>query len=227
MEDQNVAIRLKGFIESEGLSHSQFADRCGIPRPSLSQILSGRNKKISDVIIGQIHKAYPELSILWLLFGEGPMRSGGAGDKCGSAAQKSSGMAGDAEEDSEGAVGESFSVDDLDSSLADGVSGILGSGGEGNSWGGSPLQAQYGVKNGYESPENSGNRSGAPEFSNVNALKVHVETIQRLEKQLKERDLKIDSLQMQIEKMTKNPRKVSHITVYYDDSTFETFTPQS
>lgn len=227
MEDQNVAIRLKGFIESEGLSHSQFADRCGIPRPSLSQILSGRNKKISDVIIGQIHKAYPELSILWLLFGEGSMRSGAAGDKCGCAAQKSSGMAGDAEEDSEGAVGESFSVDDLDSSLADGVSGILGSGGEGNSWGGSPLQAQYGVKNGYESPENSGNRSGAPEFSNVNALKVHVETIQRLEKQLKERDLKIESLQMQIEKMTKNPRKVSHITVYYDDSTFETFTPQS
>lgn len=45
MEEYNVAIRLKGFIESQGLTNSQFADRCGIPRPSLSQLLTGRNKK--------------------------------------------------------------------------------------------------------------------------------------------------------------------------------------
>ncbi|GFI58835.1 hypothetical protein IMSAG025_02299 [Muribaculaceae bacterium] len=30
---------------------------------------------------------------------------------------------------------------------------------------------------------------------------------------------------MEIEKMRKNPRKVVQITVYYDDSTFETFYP--
>ena len=75
MDNDNVAIRLKGFIDSEGLSHSQFADKCGIPKPSLSQLLSGRNKKVSDVIIGQIHRAFPDLSVLWLLFGEGGMRT--------------------------------------------------------------------------------------------------------------------------------------------------------
>lgn len=71
--EQNVATRLKFFLESQGLSNSQFADTCGIPRPTLSQLLTGRNKKISDILVGQIHQSYPQLSIMWLLFGEGPM----------------------------------------------------------------------------------------------------------------------------------------------------------
>lgn len=73
MSEGNIAIRLKGFMENQGLSYSQFADACKIPRPSLSQILNGRNKKISDIILTQIHEAFPELSIAWLLFGEGNM----------------------------------------------------------------------------------------------------------------------------------------------------------
>lgn len=71
--EENVATRLKFFLENQGLSNSQFADTCGIPRPTLSQLLTGRNKKISDVLVGQIHAAYPQLSVMWLLFGEGPM----------------------------------------------------------------------------------------------------------------------------------------------------------
>ncbi|MCM1075538.1 MAG: helix-turn-helix transcriptional regulator [Ruminococcus sp.] len=74
MEDQNVATRLKVFMENEGLTISQFADRCGIPRPSLSQLLSGRNKKLSDVVVKQIHDQFPDLSVLWLMFGEGEMQ---------------------------------------------------------------------------------------------------------------------------------------------------------
>lgn len=65
--------RLKKFMNSESISSTQFADACRIPRPTLSQILSGRNKKISDEVIGKIHEAYPALSIMWLLFGEGTM----------------------------------------------------------------------------------------------------------------------------------------------------------
>lgn len=59
----------------KGLSYSQFADSCGIPRPSLSQLLTGRNKKINDIMVGQIHNSFPELSIVWLLFGEGNMEN--------------------------------------------------------------------------------------------------------------------------------------------------------
>lgn len=79
MSDTNVADRLKTFIENKGLTYSQFADTCGIPRPSLSQLLTGRNKKISDIMVGQIHNMFPELSIVWLLFGEGPMENTPAG----------------------------------------------------------------------------------------------------------------------------------------------------
>lgn len=73
MSDQNIAIRLKILMEKMGISNSQFADECKISRPTLSQLITGRNKKVSDVIISQIHAAYPNLSVLWLLFGEGEM----------------------------------------------------------------------------------------------------------------------------------------------------------
>ena len=176
MDDQNVAIRLKGFIEYEGLSHSQFADRCGIPRPSLSQLLTGRNKKISDVIVGQIHKAFPRLSVLWLMFGEGPMIS-----------------------PQEPASPETFNnglFDISDASLFNEVQEITP----------------------HIKPQQN--------QSNVNALSIGANAIQNPQNKQYNEDIRISELQKQLENLTKNPRKVSHITVYYDDSTFETFKPE-
>lgn len=66
-------------MNANGIGSTQFADACRIPRPTLSQILSGRNKKISDEVISKIHEAYPQLSVLWLLFGEGEMLARGNG----------------------------------------------------------------------------------------------------------------------------------------------------
>lgn len=74
--EMDIVNRLTFFMEAYGIGSTQFADACGIPRPTLSQILSGRNKKISDAVIAKIHNAYPNLSVLWLLFGEGSMESG-------------------------------------------------------------------------------------------------------------------------------------------------------
>lgn len=169
MEDLNVAIRLKGFIDAEGLTNSQFADKCGIPRPSLSQILSGRNKKISDVIVGQIHQAFPDLSVLWLLFGEGPMMTPKA---------------------------QSSDSDDEELNLFSNVNDFAGSGAD------------------------------AKKYENLNALNSRSQSVKKAESEQIEVDLKIAELQRQIDKLRKNPRKVSQITVYYDDSTFETFYPR-
>lgn len=69
----DLVNRLKLFLESQKIAISQFADTCRIPRPTMSQILNGRNKKISDELITKIHEAYPSLSVLWLMFGEGDM----------------------------------------------------------------------------------------------------------------------------------------------------------
>lgn len=69
----DIVSRLKSFINHLGIPVTQFADNCTIPRPTLSQLLNGRNKKVSDELIGKIHDAYPSLSVLWLMFGEGDM----------------------------------------------------------------------------------------------------------------------------------------------------------
>ena len=61
------------FLEQTDISNSQFADSCKIPRPTLSQLLNGRNKKVSDEVIAKIHSAYPSLNIMWLMFGDGEM----------------------------------------------------------------------------------------------------------------------------------------------------------
>ena len=72
----DIISRLKKFLGDTGISNSQFADTCVIPRPTLSQLLNGRNKKVSDEVIAKIHRAYPSLNIMWLLFGDGEMLHG-------------------------------------------------------------------------------------------------------------------------------------------------------
>lgn len=76
----DIVSRLKLFLEKTQISNSKFADDCGISRPTLSQILNGRNKKISDELIGKIHDAFPSLSIMWLMFGEGNMLTANYGE---------------------------------------------------------------------------------------------------------------------------------------------------
>lgn len=75
----DIVTRLKMFLDQTGISNSQFADTCEIPRPTLSQLLNGRNKKVSDEVIGKIHRAYPTLNVMWLMFGDGDMLMGESG----------------------------------------------------------------------------------------------------------------------------------------------------
>lgn len=74
-EEETLAVagRIKQFIDHLGITITQFADNTGIQRSSMSQILGGRNQKISIATIGKIHATYPELSIYWLLYGHGDM----------------------------------------------------------------------------------------------------------------------------------------------------------
>lgn len=69
----DIVSRLIKFREYTGLTNSQFADLAKIPRPTLSQFLNGRNKRLSDELIGRLHNTYPNLNLMWLLFNEGNM----------------------------------------------------------------------------------------------------------------------------------------------------------
>lgn len=164
--DQNIATRLKLFLEYADLTSSQFADKCGIARPTLSQILTGRNKKISDVLIGQIHYAFPNMSILWLLFGEGEMMT---------------------HDSDTAAVGQDNGSDIRISAHEDAAGNV----------------------DAMEIAVNSATDAGnSPENQHV------VSTA--------------STVVPRVEIMSPPPvvRKISHITVYYDDSTFETFYPK-
>lgn len=73
LELSPVAVRIKQFIDYLQVSNSQFADEAGIPRPTLSQLLHGRNKSVNDLLLQKLHDAFPQLNLMWLLFGNGSM----------------------------------------------------------------------------------------------------------------------------------------------------------
>ncbi len=166
--EENFSTRLKVFMDSLGIQSSQFADSCEIPRPSFSQLLSGRNQKVSDVLIKKIHSAYPELSVMWLMFGEGNMLS-------------------------------KYDDEDEHEKRMD--------------------------QNSVEKPEKPVIDKASSGYSNLTGLNADEKATQNSIFQQFEDNKKILELQLQIEKLQKNPRRVAQITVYYDDSTFETFLP--
>lgn len=69
----DIVDRLKQFIDYLEIPVTKFADTCEIPRPTLSQLTNGRNKSVRNELVEKIHRAYPDLSMIWLMFGEGDM----------------------------------------------------------------------------------------------------------------------------------------------------------
>lgn len=236
MSDSNFAIRLKLFMDAVGLTPSQLADRCGIPRPSLSAILSGRNKKISDTLIGQIHSVYPQLSVLWLMFDEGDMFLSSSGlDSSSFAIDGSKSAASPSNSVNTGNM-ESFDpydqsdrkYSDLPDSFTYPSSGSPTA--DRNRDSGSPASGSVedgkrGSKSEFQNQKFLTNRSDSAEETNLNGLESDGFEAQSGMNKGFEGDLRTIALMRQIENMRQNPRKVTQITIYYDDSTFETFYP--
>ncbi|MBQ3245068.1 MAG: helix-turn-helix transcriptional regulator [Bacteroidaceae bacterium] len=66
----NERERIELLMKCYNLTPSQFADRTGIQRASVSHIISGRNKPSLEVM-QKIFEAFPELDIKWLMTGQG------------------------------------------------------------------------------------------------------------------------------------------------------------
>lgn len=66
----NERERIELLMKCYDLTPSQFADRTGIQRASVSHIISGRNKPSLEVLL-KIYDAFPELDIEWLMTGKG------------------------------------------------------------------------------------------------------------------------------------------------------------
>lgn len=183
--EENFATRLKLFIDTNGMTSSQFADMCGIPRPSLSQVLSGRNKKISDALVKQIHDAFPDLSVLWLMFGEGPVKVSSSASSSHQISQTGS-----------------------------------------YNKGSGSVEVTEGANSGFENSINPHGVSANRNNQILGGLESGDSKDNPSKNQIFESDLRILDLQRQIANMRQNPRRVVQITIYYDDSTFETFVPR-
>lgn len=64
--------RIRQLMQYKSLSASQFADGIEVPRAVISHILSERNKPSLDVVV-KIISTFKEVSVNWLLLGEGQM----------------------------------------------------------------------------------------------------------------------------------------------------------
>lgn len=64
--------RIERILKEEQMASSRFADEIGIQRPSMSHILTGRNKPSLD-IIQRILRKFPHINSDWLILGVGDM----------------------------------------------------------------------------------------------------------------------------------------------------------
>ena len=69
VEHSKIIERIKRIISDSGLSNSSFADKIGVPRSSISHILSGRNNPRLDLII-KIIRNFDDINADFLLKGE-------------------------------------------------------------------------------------------------------------------------------------------------------------
>lgn len=64
--------RIRKIMEDVKMSQQDFAAKLGISPASLSSIFTGRTNPTNNHVQA-IHKAFPYISVNWLLFGEGEM----------------------------------------------------------------------------------------------------------------------------------------------------------
>lgn len=179
------------------MTNSQFADKCGIPRPTLSQLLSGRNKKLSDQVLRPIHDQFPNLSIVWLMFGEGDMLVGNDAESNEAYDGNVSAIPNDL--DSDGLMDTSGFADAADRELCSTPDG---------------MQATD-SKHGYADDNATDRESG--KMSDVSVSNEGYSTVYRRSPSQNRRQ--------ENGYPRPTPRKVRSIVVYYDDNTYETFFP--
>lgn len=71
-KDKRMKERIREVMEYAHQSQQDFAARLGISPASLSSIFTGRTNPTNNHVMA-VHRAFPEVNINWLMFGEGEM----------------------------------------------------------------------------------------------------------------------------------------------------------
>lgn len=72
--------RIRTIMELERMSQQEFAQKLGLSPATLSNIFKGKTRPTNNHVQA-IHRAFPNINISWLLFGEGDMYVDGSGSK--------------------------------------------------------------------------------------------------------------------------------------------------
>ncbi len=70
MNTETFSDRIKNLLTFYNLSATQFADKIGVQRSSISHLLSGRNKPSLDFVV-KVVQNFSEVDLYWLLNGKG------------------------------------------------------------------------------------------------------------------------------------------------------------
>ena len=68
MNKKTVLDRIKKIIEDNDLTNSEFAEKIGVPKSSISHLLSKRNKASLDIIT-KISEEFHDITTDYLIFG--------------------------------------------------------------------------------------------------------------------------------------------------------------
>ncbi len=79
--------RLEKVIQFHSMTASQFADRIGVQRSSISHLLTGRNKPSLEFVMKLVAE-FPEVNLYWILYGKGNFPEMKNSDDQGSATNK-------------------------------------------------------------------------------------------------------------------------------------------
>ena len=73
MNKETVLNRIKKIIEDSNLTNSEFAEKIGVPKSSISHLLSERNKPSLDLIT-KISENFNQITTDYLIFGLSEVR---------------------------------------------------------------------------------------------------------------------------------------------------------
>ena len=69
MNNKDILNRIKTIIDESNLTNSEFAEKLGVPKSSISHLLSERNNPSLDIVY-KISTAFDDITTDYLIFGK-------------------------------------------------------------------------------------------------------------------------------------------------------------
>lgn len=172
--------RIRRVMEYAQLSQQDFAIRLDISPASLSSIFTGRTNPTNNHVMA-IHRAFPDININWLMFGEGNMLTENSSPLTESPADPSTPSLD---------LDQNKNTEDVNKSISMNPSALSDS-----------------AASDRASSRHTSNPEQSLPYSNKLALLDNIDLMTRAGL------------------IEKKPRKIKEIRVFYDDGTYESFSP--